>query len=153
MKQFHVISHTHWDREWYQPFEVFRHRLVDLIDHLLEIYREYPEYVFELDAQTVCLEDYLEVRPYRRAELERYIRSGNLKVGPWYVQNDFFLTGGEESAGGNRVGGGVRSVRPVRLYARPVRIDRTIAAGFPRLRHRQLRIRARLPAGGGSAAQ
>ena len=95
MKQFHVISHTHWDREWYQPFEVFRHRLVDLIDHLLEIYREYPEYVFELDAQTVCLEDYLEVRPYRRAELERYIRSGNLKVGPWYVQNDFFLTGGE----------------------------------------------------------
>ena len=95
MKQFHVISHTHWDREWYQPFEVFRHRLVDLIDHLLEIYREEPEYVFELDAQTVCLEDYLEIRPERRPELEYYIRRGNLKVGPWYVQNDFFLTGGE----------------------------------------------------------
>ena len=40
----HVVSHTHWDREWYQPFEVFRLRLTDLIDHLLDIFRKYPEY-------------------------------------------------------------------------------------------------------------
>ena len=33
----HVVSHTHWDREWYQPFEVFRLRLMDLIDHLLSV--------------------------------------------------------------------------------------------------------------------
>ena len=95
IRQFHVVSHTHWDREWYQPFEVFRHRLVDLLDHLLEIYRTEPEFVFELDAQTVCLEDYLEVRPERRADLMDYVRRGRLIVGPWYVQNDFFLTGGE----------------------------------------------------------
>ena len=91
----HVVSHTHWDREWYQPFEVFRLRLTDLIDHLLDIFRKYPDYVFELDAQTICLEDYLEIRPGRREELEERIRAGNLRVGPWYVQNDFFLTSGE----------------------------------------------------------
>ena len=91
----HVISHTHWDREWYQPFEQFRLRLTDLLDHLLEIFRRYPDYVFELDAQTICLEDYLEIRPERRALLKHCIRNGNLRVGPWYVQNDFFLTSGE----------------------------------------------------------
>lgn len=105
MKFFHVVSHTHWDREWYQSFEEFRHRLVDLIDHLLEIFRECPEYVFELDAQTVCLEDYLEIRPERREELERRIRSGNLKVGPWYVQNDFYLTCGEATVRNLLIGG------------------------------------------------
>ncbi len=93
----HVISHTHWDREWYQPFEQFRLRLTDLLDHLLDIFHQYPDYVFELDAQTICLEDYLEIRPERRALLKHYIRNGNLRVGPWYVQNDFFLTSGEST--------------------------------------------------------
>lgn len=91
----HVISHTHWDREWYQPFEQFRLRLVDLIDHLLEIFDRNPDYIFELDAQTICLEDYLEIRPERRRLLKHWIRKGSLRVGPWYVQNDFFLTSGE----------------------------------------------------------
>lgn len=91
----HVVSHTHWDREWYQPFETFRLRLVDLIDHLLGIFERHPDFLFELDAQTICLEDYLEIRPERREELRHWIERGNLRVGPWYVQNDFFLTSGE----------------------------------------------------------
>ncbi len=33
----HVVSHTHWDREWYLTFQQFRLRLVDLIDHVLAI--------------------------------------------------------------------------------------------------------------------
>jgi hypothetical protein len=94
-KEYHVISHTHWDREWYQCFEVFRLRLVDLMDHLLEIYRTYPQFIFHLDAQTVCLEDYLAIRPQMRSRLEELITSGKLLVGPWYVQNDFYLTSGE----------------------------------------------------------
>ena len=35
MKYFCVVSHTHWDREWYMPLEWFKLKLVDLIDHLL----------------------------------------------------------------------------------------------------------------------
>ena len=32
----HVVSHTHWDREWYHPAERFRQRLVALIDETLD---------------------------------------------------------------------------------------------------------------------
>lgn len=94
-KQYCVISHTHWDREWYLPLENFRMRLVDLIDNLLDILEKDENYRFHLDAQTIVLQDYLEIRPYKRALLEKLIRSGNILVGPRYVQNDFHLTSGE----------------------------------------------------------
>ena len=95
MTKYCVISHTHWDREWYMPFEQFRLKLVDLIDNLLDIIEEYPDYIFHLDAQTIVLEDYLEIRPGKRDILKKYITEGNIIVGPWYMQNDFYLTSGE----------------------------------------------------------
>ena len=94
-KRYCLISHTHWDREWYLPFENFRMRLVDLIDNLLDILKEDKEYRFHLDAQTIVLEDYLAIRPLKKRELEDHIRHGRILVGPWYVQNDFHLTDGE----------------------------------------------------------
>lgn len=90
-----VISHTHWDREWYLGFESFRLRLVDLIDGVLDILDAQSAYVFHLDAQTIVLDDYLEIRPQARPRLRTHIASGRLLLGPWYVQNDFFLTSGE----------------------------------------------------------
>ena len=94
---FHVVSHTHWDREWYQNFEVFRLRLVRLVDRLLAIYDEYPDFIFHLDAQTVCLEDYLEFRPHNRKRLQELIKTRRIIIGPWYVQNDFYLSSGEST--------------------------------------------------------
>ncbi len=94
-KEYCVISHTHWDREWYFTFEQFRYRLVKMMDHLLNILEEDPDYIFHLDAQTIVLEDYLEIRPHKKDLLEKYIGEGRLLVGPWYVQNDFYLTSGE----------------------------------------------------------
>lgn len=94
-KKYCLISHTHWDREWYLPFENFRMRLVDLIDHLLDILETDRDYRFHLDAQTIVLDDYLDIRPYRKSVLEKHIREGRILVGPWYVQNDFHLTSGE----------------------------------------------------------
>ena len=93
--KFRILSHTHWDREWYMPFEQFRMKLVDLIDHLLDILKKDNNFIFHLDAQTVVLEDYLEIRPERERDLKKYIASGNIAVGPWYLQNDFYLTSGE----------------------------------------------------------
>jgi len=91
-----VVSHTHWDREWYLPFQAFRVRLVGLMDQLLDLLDSDPGYKhFMLDGQTVILEDYLEVRPDRRAEIERHVREGRLLIGPWYAQPDEFLPGGE----------------------------------------------------------
>lgn len=94
-KEYSVISHTHWDREWYKPFEQFRMQLTELINNVLEIQEKYPEYIFHLDAQTVVLEDYLEIYPERKPELVKWIEKGNLIIGPWYLQNDFYLTSGE----------------------------------------------------------
>jgi alpha-mannosidase len=92
----HIISHTHWDREWYLTFQQFRFRLVELIDDLLELLQRDPEFrYFHLDGQTIVLEDYLQIRPQREAELRELIRSGRVLVGPWYVQPDEFLVSGE----------------------------------------------------------
>ena len=95
MKVFCVISHTHWDREWYMPLERFRLKLVDLMDRCLETLDKNPTYIFHLDAQTIVLEDYLSVRPGKRGLLKKHIGEGRLIVGPWYLQNDFYLTSGE----------------------------------------------------------
>ena len=63
-----VVPHTHWDREWYQPFQEFRGRLVRLIERLLDILERDPAFThFHFDGQTIVIEDYLEIRPDRRA--------------------------------------------------------------------------------------
>ena len=72
MLNIHVISHTHWDREWYLTHEQFRFRLVALIDRLLDLLDADPSYkYFHLDGQTIVLEDYLEIRPEQEARLRR----------------------------------------------------------------------------------
>jgi mannosylglycerate hydrolase len=91
-----IVSHTHWDREWYLPFQEFRIRLVKLVDKLLDILAKDAGYRhFTLDGQTIILEDYLAIRPERRKELERYVREGRLLIGPWYVSADEFLVSPE----------------------------------------------------------
>ncbi len=98
MKQRHfcVVSHTHWDREWYEVFQEYRMRLVRMIDNLLDILDEREDYAyFHLDGQTIVLEDYLEIRPHQRERLLGHIRSGRILVGPWYVMPDEFLVSGE----------------------------------------------------------
>ena len=96
MVTLHLIAHTHWDREWYLPFQSFRLKLVHLIDLLLDILESDPGFShFTLDGQTVLLEDYLEIRPDREAELVRRVREGTLLIGPWYVLPDEFLVSPE----------------------------------------------------------
>jgi alpha-mannosidase len=90
-----LVSHFHWDREWYRTFQAYRARLVDAVDRVLDLLAADPGYHFLLDGQTVLLEDYLEIRPERRGELERGLRSGRLAAGPWYVQPDSLLPSGE----------------------------------------------------------
>lgn len=34
----HIISHSHWDREWYLPFESHRMQLVELFDNLFDLF-------------------------------------------------------------------------------------------------------------------
>ena len=96
MATIHIISHTHWDREWYQTFQQFRMRLVHFMDKLLDILKNDPEYkFFMLDGQTVVLDDYLDIRPEREAEIKAYIKSGRILIGPWRCLPDEFLVSGE----------------------------------------------------------
>jgi alpha-mannosidase len=91
-----LVPHTHWDREWYQTFQQFRIRLVHAVDRLLDILDRDPKFThFMLDGQTIVLDDYLEVRPEQEERLKKYIRSGRIQIGPWYVQPDEFLVSGE----------------------------------------------------------
>ena len=89
-----LVPHTHWDREWYEPFSVFSERLVAMMDTLLDLAADgFPH--FHLDGQTAMIDDYLERRPARADELATRVRSGQLSAGPWVTQMDEFLTSGE----------------------------------------------------------
>ncbi|MFD0961506.1 alpha-mannosidase [Paenibacillus chungangensis] len=104
-KTAHIISHTHWDREWYLPYEKHHVRLVELMDTLLDTMASKPDYKsFFLDGQTIILEDYLQVRPERRAELEAFIREGRIGIGPWYILQDAFLTSSEANVRNMQIG-------------------------------------------------
>jgi 2-O-(6-phospho-alpha-D-mannosyl)-D-glycerate hydrolase len=91
-----VVPHTHWDREWYAPFQRFRLRLVDLLDDLLPRLEADPSFRhFLLDGQMAVVDDYLEVRPQAEPVLRRLAASGRLAMGPWYALPDEFLVSGE----------------------------------------------------------
>lgn len=92
----YLVSHTHWDREWYRTFQQFRLDLVRVVDGVLDTLEADPSYThFMLDGQTVVIDDYLAMRPERAAQLRRHIADGRLAVGPWYCHPDLFLVSGE----------------------------------------------------------
>lgn len=94
--QMHVISNTHWDREWRQPFQQTRMNLVDVMDQLLEILEKDQSYKFyHLDSQTIVLEDYLRIRPENKSKIEKYITQGRILAGPWYSNPDMNTLTGE----------------------------------------------------------
>ena len=91
-----IVPHTHWDREWYLPFQRFRLRLVDLLDTLLDHIEQDPSYThFLLDGQMAVVDDYLELRPDAEPRLRRLAAAGRLAMGPWYILPDEFLVSGE----------------------------------------------------------
>ncbi|MHB8670783.1 MAG: glycoside hydrolase family 38 N-terminal domain-containing protein [Acidimicrobiales bacterium] len=91
-----IVPHTHWDREWYLPYQSFRLRLVQLLDDLLPRLEADPSYArFMLDGQMAVVDDYLEVRPEAEPRLRRLAASGRLTMGPWYILMDEFLVSGE----------------------------------------------------------
>jgi len=95
-RRVHYVLSTHWDREWYQAFQHYRYRLVQLLDHIIEGMREGRlKGPFFTDGQAILLEDYLEVRPERQEEVARLAQAGKLMIGPWYVLPDEFLVSGE----------------------------------------------------------
>lgn len=101
----HIISHTHWDREWYLPYEKHHVRLVKLMDELLNKLDQDSNYrSFFLDGQTIILEDYLAVRPDQKDRLTKFIQEERILIGPWYILQDAFLTSGEANVRNMQIG-------------------------------------------------
>ncbi len=93
---FHVISNTHWDREWRFPFQINRQMLVDMIDKAIAILENNPTYkAYHLDSQSIVIEDYLEIKPHNRERISKLVKDKRLFIGPWYVLPEEFQVGGE----------------------------------------------------------
>ncbi|MCH6546863.1 MAG: hypothetical protein IH798_00315 [Gemmatimonadetes bacterium] len=95
-KEVYIVSHTHWDREWYRPFHHFRVDLVDVVQQVLDRLENDEAFEhFVLDGQAIVLEDYLEIRPDDESRLRAQVQAGALSIGPWYVLSDEFLVSAE----------------------------------------------------------
>jgi len=93
---YHIVSHSHWDREWYFPFERFRAMLVDMVEDLIELFDKDTHFrSYTLDGQMAAVMDYLEIRPDRAGTIRQLVQQKKLFIGPWYILNDEFLSSGE----------------------------------------------------------
>src|SRR5574344_824530 len=84
--------HTHWDKEWYRPFEVFRLRLLRVFDNVLKLLDENKIPAFYFDGQVNAILDYLELRPEKEQLVRKFIKEKRLFIGPCYTLVDEFLT-------------------------------------------------------------
>ncbi len=92
----HIVSHTHWDREWYRTFNYFNVKLSYLFDNLFKILDENQDYKhFMLDGQMVMIEDYLLMYPSQKEKLKKYVEEDRIIIGPWYTQPDEFAPNAE----------------------------------------------------------
>ena len=91
-KQVIAYLHTHWDREWYREFEVFRLRLLRVFDNVLEMLENNKIPSFYFDGQVSALLDYLEIRPEKEELVRKSIAEKKLYIGPCYTLVDEFLT-------------------------------------------------------------
>ncbi|MCP4640503.1 MAG: hypothetical protein GY851_08725 [bacterium] len=97
-KTIHVVSNSHWDREWGYPFEETRLLLLKFMDELLDLLDKDTEFhSFTMDSQVLCVEDYLELRPEKRETVEKHVQSGRLIIGPWYSLPEEYLVSGEST--------------------------------------------------------
>lgn len=93
-KLFYYV-HTHWDREWYQPFEAFRTQLVSVVKKIVDDLESGSLPKFYMDGQSVIFDDVLEIAPSLEPRLKKLMQEGKLTAGPWYVLADQLLVGGE----------------------------------------------------------
>ncbi len=91
-KQVIAYLHTHWDREWYREFEIFRLRLLRVFDNVLDMLAKNRIPCFYFDGQVSALEDYLAMRPEKEELVISLIRHKKLFIGPFYCLVDEFLT-------------------------------------------------------------
>ncbi|MBP7998181.1 MAG: hypothetical protein KA314_02180 [Chloroflexi bacterium] len=96
----HLITHNHWDREWIFTARYANRWLPTFFNNLLAKLEAEPGYRFVLDGQMLMIEDYLAQLPANEAaartrDIRRFAQSGQLQIGPAYLQPDWSLVSGE----------------------------------------------------------
>ncbi len=89
MTTMHIMTHTHWDREWFLLSDVTNAWLPDLFERVFQVIERQPASCYILDGQTLMIEDYLQLQPERRHTLEQAAQAGQLLLGPYYGQIDW----------------------------------------------------------------
>lgn len=133
----HVVTHTHWDREWYRTATAFGARLVELAAAAADQLDEGRLPHLLLDGQTIVLSDLEELRPDLRARLEEHARAGRVTVGPWHVLADLALVDAESLVRnllegrrqGRAAGGGATVAYTPDLFGFPADLP-TVLVGF-----------------------
>ncbi len=95
-KTVNIVSHTHWDREWY--FSLTDSILLSLynFEQVIERLETDPEYkVFHLDGQTSIVENFLEYKPEYKDRIIKLVKDKRLYFGPWFAQTDSLHVEGE----------------------------------------------------------
>lgn len=91
IKKIFVISNTHWDREFRFSFEKTRHHLLKMMDTTLDILQNDKDFhSFTMDGHSIMIDDYLEIRPERREQVEKFVKEGRLVIGPYYTLAEEF---------------------------------------------------------------
>lgn len=95
----YIVSYLHWEREGRIPYEVQRAHLLDTIAYLIDALQtsdQQPVFkYFLLGGQTIILEDIAAVYPNSLTLLVINNAGGRIGIGPWYIQSDHLLIGGE----------------------------------------------------------
>ncbi|MFN0177439.1 MAG: hypothetical protein ACKVZ0_01480 [Gemmatimonadales bacterium] len=104
---FHLIPHTHWDREWYLTRAALTVRLAGALDRVVDLLQRDGALRFHLDGQAILIEDYLTVRPAARWRVAGLVGAGRLVIGPWYLLADELIPSGESLIRNLLVGGRV----------------------------------------------
>ncbi|MEI6083028.1 MAG: glycoside hydrolase family 38 C-terminal domain-containing protein [Verrucomicrobiota bacterium] len=91
----HLVFSSHWDREWYLPFQHYREKLVRMLDEVFAHLESGKLPFYQMDGQFIPVEDYLEIRPEKERLVKQLIAAGKFRVGPWYDLPDEFLVSGE----------------------------------------------------------
>ena len=92
----HVVTHTHWDREWRYPIWKNRILLVEFMDELLDTLGKDSQYKsFMMDGQCVPIEDYLRIKPEKEQQICDFVSQGRIVIGPWYTLPDLYPIDGE----------------------------------------------------------
>jgi len=77
----HFVVSTHWDREWYEPFQDYRFRLVNMMDELLDTLRQDPNSATSSLTPSHSDRRLLEIRPEREDEIRELAEAGRLRIG------------------------------------------------------------------------